>query len=280
MYSPNKLTSNYITCHMIGRLGNQMFQIANAYAQALRYNRQLVLPRHDTSVSDYYSTMFRRLDFLIDKAPVDNPDVHTIHSTYHYTSYIPHDIKPTVFKGYFESEKFFKDYSQNIKWLYSPPSEFIEKVLKEYPQINQAIITAINVRRGDFLTFPNRHPVLTTEYIHTAVQAAPKSDYYFIVSDDLEWCKNNIKLNNTVFIPYERHEALWLLSMCDHFIISNSTFSWWGAWLSQSSNKIVIAPEIWFGPEILTHTNPKDIWCEEWKKIPSYFKDGMIYPKI
>lgn len=264
---------------MIGRLGNQMFQIANAYAQSLRHNRQLVLPKNDTSVSDYYSTVFRRLNFLIDRSPVEDPSIHVIHSTYHYTAYEPHADIPTLFKGYFESEKFFKDFSQNIKWLYSPPDDFIIKALNDFPQLKDSTVTAINVRRGDFLTFPTRHPVITADYIHAAACHVPKSDYYFILSDDLEWCKANIKLNNMIFVPYARQEALWILSLCNHFIISNSTFSWWGAWLSQHKEKVVIAPEIWFGPEILTNTDPKDIWCSEWKKMPSYFKDGMIYPR-
>ena len=265
---------------MIGRLGNQMFQIANAYAQSLRHNKQLVLPRNDTSVSDYYNTVFRKLDFILDRSPIESPDVHTVNATYHYNVNVPHKDKPTVFRGYFESERFFKDYSEPVRTLYSPPPDFVQKALNEYPQLKDKTITAINVRRGDFLAFPTRHPVITLDYIYKAVELAPKGDYYFVLSDDLPWCKENIKLPNCIFVPYERAEALWLLSLCDHFIISNSTFSWWGAWLSSSPGKVVVAPEVWFGPEILANTDPKDIWCDEWIKCPSrYDSSGFIYPK-
>ena len=101
-----------------------------------------------------------------------------------------------------------------------------------------------------------------------------------VVSDDIEWCKENIKLPNVIFNDnnkYFNHEALWLLSLCDHFIISNSTFSWWGAWLSRSDNKIVISPDTWFGPDI--KDNPKDIWCEDWIKIPTKWVDGFLQLK-
>lgn len=275
--APTLLAPNYVTCHMVGRLGNQMFQIANTYTQALKHNRQLILPRRETSVSDYFTTVYRKLDFLIDLIPETN--IHSIQGTFHYTDYTPHATLPTVYRGYYQSEKYFKEYSESIRGLFGPTAEFVQKALSEYPQLKNNVISAINIRRGDYLNFPTQLPVLTVEYIHKAVALLPKSDYYFIVSDDLQWCKDNIKLPNCVFVPYERHEALWLLSLCDHFVISNSTFSWWAAWLSSSINKVVVVPSTWFGPGMNeVEFNPKDIACEGWIKMPSYYKGGMIVP--
>jgi hypothetical protein len=260
---------------MIGRIGNQMFQIANAYAQSLRHNRQLVLPKNDTSVSDYYSSIHRKLDFNIDKSPTEG--IHTINSTFHYTEYKPHDTLPTVFRGYYQSEKFFKDYSQSIKELFGPTESFVVEAIRDYPCLRDGSVTAINVRRGDYLTFPTRHPVVSIEYIHQAASYISGTRTYLVISDDIEWCKENIRLPNCVFSNYTREKALWLLSMCDNFIISNSTFSWWGAWLGQNSNKIVVAPSVWFGPDILRDTDPKDIYCEGWKIVPcEYSSNGII----
>jgi len=273
------LSSNYVTCHMIGRLGNQMFQIANAYAQSLRHNRQLVLPICDTSVGDYYDTVHRKLDFLIDNAPSATPEVHTINATYHYTEYKPHDTLPTVFRGYFETEKYFKDKSENVKQLFGPTESFVEKALREYPQLANGTNAVINVRRGDFLTFPTRHPVVTKEYLYKAAEMLPKVDTIFVVSDDLDWCKQNLSFPNTVFVDYTRHEALWFLSLCQNFVISNSTFTWWGAYLSKNPNKTVIAPGVWFGPDILRDVDPKDVVCEGWKVCPAvYDPAGFILP--
>jgi len=110
---------NFITCYMGGRLGNQMFEIANVYAQALRHNRRFVLTSKN-GVDDpllYKDTVFRKLTF---SENAHQPQMHCIRGTYHYTEYRPHETLPTAFIGYFQSEKFFKDFSQNIKWLYEP----------------------------------------------------------------------------------------------------------------------------------------------------------------
>ena len=273
------LTNNYVTCHMIGRLGNQLFQIANAYAQSLRHNRQLVLPKTDTSVNEYFDNVYRKLNFLIEKSPEPSSDVHYINATYHYTEYTPALDRPTVFKGYFESEKYFKDYANEIKQLYGPAEEFVNEIKQKYPQLSSSTNAVINVRRGDFLNFPAHHPVITAEYIHKAYNMLPKVNTTFVVSDDLQWCKENITLPNTIFVEYEKHKALWFMSLCQNFVISNSTFSWWGAYLSKTFNKTVIVPQVWFGPEILKHTDPKDIYCEDWKVCPAvYDTKGLILP--
>ena len=67
------------------------------------------------------------------------------------------------------------------------------------------------------------------------------------------------------------------MSLCSHFILSNSSFSWWGAYLSQYENKVIVAPETWFGPD--APQNWQDIYCKDWIVLPTYFNKGMIYPK-
>ena len=87
----------------------------------------------------------------------------------------------------------------------------------------------------------------------------------------------NINLPNMVFNDNSKfwdEEGIWLLSLCHHFIISNSTFSWWGAWMSRNPNKIVISPSTWFGPGV--KEDPKDIWCDGWIKILTKYDNGFI----
>ena len=89
---------------------------------------------------------------------------------------------------------------------------------------------------------------------------------FIIFSDDIKWCKNNFIGDKFTFIEGEKdYIDLWLMSLCNHNIIANSSFSWWGAWLNQNPNKKVIAPINWFGPE--KKLNPKDIYCKNWIKI-------------
>ena len=87
-----------------------------------------------------------------------------------------------------------------------------------------------------------------------------------VVSDDIQWCRDNITLPNCIFANFTDYEALWLISLCQHFVISNSSFSWWAAYLSTNNNKVVITPDTWGGWEFTDYINMSDIWCDGWIK--------------
>jgi hypothetical protein len=272
------LSKDFICSRLQGRTGNMMFQLAHSYAKALEYNRQFIAPFQDSSSGLLEKNLFRKLDFNIRKSEgLDDADFIT--GTFAYSDLPPSNNKPTVFVGWFQSEKYFGKYKEAIKDLYSPPKEFIEKALNDFPFLNNSVVAALNVRRGDYLTQPDRHPVVTVEYIEEAYKHLPSHDYIIVMSDDIAWCKENIKLPNMVIIENNNHrywdqEGIWLLSLCDHFIISNSSFSWWGAWLSRTEDKVVIAPDTWFGPGLQEDT--KDIYCDDWIKIPTRWDNGYI----
>jgi hypothetical protein len=271
------LDKNYITSRLQARTGNLMFQIANGYVKSLEYKRQFVVSYSGVDIKHLEKNIFRKLNFLIDQIPTPEESKHIWCSFEFNKLESPSDETPTVYAGWYQSEKFFGEYSKSVKELYSPTYEFIEKAKKDFPFIGNSVVSAINVRRGDYLTQPRRHPVITLDYINEAYKNLPNHDKLIIMSDDIDWCKSNIKLPNSIFIDpskYWEHEGIWLLSLCNHFIISNSTFSWWGAWLSESENKTVIAPDTWFGPDIFD--NPKDVWCDSWIKIPTYWENGFL----
>lgn len=272
-------TSNFICSRLQGRTGNMMFQLAHGYAKALEYNRQFIAPSQDSSSSLLEKNLFRKLDFNIKKSEgIDEAEF--VVGSFAYSDIKPADNKPTVFVGWYQSEKYFGRFKEAVRDLYSPPKEFVEKALKDFPFLEHSTVAALNVRRGDYLTQPDRHPVITTEYIEEAYKHLPNHDYIIVMSDDIAWCKENIKLPNMVIIDnnqnrqYWDQEGIWLLSLCDHFIISNSSFSWWGAWLSRTPNKVVIAPDTWFGPDLKEDT--KDIYCDDWIKIPTRWDNGFI----
>lgn len=272
------LSSNFITPHLSGRLGNQMFQIANGYSIAKTYNRQFIAPYKESDAYSFKKTVFRNIDFGIDSTHIT--DSHVLNCRFEYTENPPHQTKPTVYRGYFQSEKFFLPYTSLIKDMFSPTEEFIQKAYKEYPQLNYNTLT-LNVRRTDYLIYPTIHPCLTLEYIYEVVKLIPNIEYYFISSDDIQWCKDNIQLPNSVFVNYHSHEAMWLASLTKNFIIANSSFAWWGAYLSSYKDKKVLMPETWFGPEAANRSiTSKDICPNGWTVIPSYYDDGKIYPKL
>jgi len=245
----------YITCHIGGRLGNNLFMIAHAYARALDENKKFVVKRDYLTYGDddYPSNIFRKID-LIDE--IDESQVAHV--------------------GYFQSESYFEKYTENIKSLFSPTYEFKKSIINKFPFDKQ--ITVVNIRRGDYLHSPNYHPVVTPEYVYKAVEKIPNTEFYLIASDDLDWCKENINLPNTIYLEgYKSYEQLWILSMCKNFIISNSSFSWWTAYLSDYKDKIVVAPETWFGPEYPHQWD--SMYCKDWIVLPTYFEQGLIKPK-
>lgn len=253
------INKDFIMPSLAGRLGNNLFMIAHAYARALDQNRQLIVPAKQVGhMDDFVDNIFRKLDLYIDH---------------------PNEVKneeATVYGGYFQSESHFEKYSEAVKSLFSPTKEFIDRIRTEIPVIFNTEVTVINVRRGDYLHYPTYHPVVSPEYIHKALTLVP-SNQYIVASDDIPWCKEHLNISNAIYLEgWKIHEQLWIMAMCHHFIISNSSFSWWAAYLSRHSGKIVIAPETWFGPE--GPATWEDMYCKDWKVLPTYFDNGLIKP--
>jgi len=259
------LSRDYIIPALAGRLGNNMFMIAHAYARGLEYNKQVVVARSQVvhEGNDYSQNIFRGIEFTDEF--VDNNN---------YNPEIPSDDKHTIYSGYFQNEKYFKKYSETIKSLFGPPLEFVNKIREEIPFIFETEVTVINVRRGDYLSMPNHHPTISKEYICKALELVPCKQY-LIASDDILWCKENLDLPNAIYIDeWCPHAQLWIMSLCHHFVISNSTFSWWAAYLSRHAGKKVIAPETWLIPEVQWPEVP----CKDWTVLPTYCKNKCIYP--
>lgn len=265
--------NEYVIPTLGGRLGNNLSMIANAYARSRDFNLPLYICRsqveyHNGESNDNYSSTILSKFNYIEEFPNDgivNP---------------PEPVKgrPTVYDGYYQDEKYFHKYKDDLLDLFGPTSEFIDRVRLKLPQLFKGRVTAINVRRGDYLYYPNYHPTVTVDYIMAAVSQIKKTDSFLILSDDLEWCRTNLSLPNAAYIEgYNSYEQLWIMSLCHDFIISNSSFSWWGAWLSRCTDSTVVAPETWFGPE--HQADWQGQYCKGWIKLPTYFKNGFILPK-
>lgn len=169
--------------------------------------------------------------------------------------------------GFFQSEKYFVHNRKELLEWFKIPEQIKEKIELKYSELLKQRTTSIHVRRGDYLRFPNHHPVQTIEYYNKSIEYLKgDTDLFIVFSDDIEWCKEYIKADNIIYVEDEKdYIEIYLMSLCDNNIISNSSFSWWGAWLNRNENKIVIGPKIWFGPEIQNNTN--DILPEKWVKF-------------
>jgi len=135
--------------------------------------------------------------------------------------------------------------------------------MKKYNILNKDTVS-IHVRRGDYTNLQHIHPLQSIEYYENAYNIIDdKSINVLVFSDDIEWCKNNIKFENITYIEGETNIVdMYIMSLCTHNIIANSSFSWWGAWLNNNKNKKVIAPINWFGSQSNLYTG--DIIPKKW----------------
>jgi hypothetical protein len=164
--------------------------------------------------------------------------------------------------GFWQSENYFSNVSELIRQQLQPTTEILEK-LKQH--LNGKSVS-LHVRRTDYVTSNGYHPVQTLEYYSKGLEIIGNYDQLLVFSDDINWCKENLKYDNILFIENQDNiEDLWLMSLCDHNIIANSSFSWWGAWLNQNQNKIVITPNNWFGPQ--ANLNELNMIPDNWIKI-------------
>lgn len=193
--------------------------------------------------------------------------------------------------GYWQSEKYFSSQDKQlfnkkkIKDIIRKEFTLKNKLSNHYKKHIQKIkavgknSVSIHIRRGDYTldTIKNNVGLCPINYYNKALKKISQSiqnPVFFIFTDDVNWAKNNLKLKYPMnFVSYDKinnghknkdYEELILMSKCKHNIIANSSFSWWGAWLNNNSNKIVIAPKRWFRNKSL---NTKDLIPNTWIKI-------------
>lgn len=262
---------NEVTVKLAGGLGNYMFQMACAYTYGLKHDKKPVFTTDDSivihkHVDNYKGNILSNVEF-VPNHKMDNPGGYQ-EPDFHYNE-IPNIANNVYLNGYFQSEKYFKDNSSEIRNLFSFPEEYVNNTKVKYKDLLSQNTCSIHVRRGDYLGSPNHHPTQNMNYYMKAIKQMPKDSIFLIFSDDIAWCKANFPdlPEKFVFIDGNLdHEDLLLMSLCNNNIICNSTFSWWGAWLNANENKKVIIPSQWFGPAY-AHYNTDDLYCENWIKI-------------
>ena len=183
--------------------------------------------------------------------------------------------KDFYFSGYFGNQKYFSEIEDIIRQEFTLKESFNSDNEKFLSLIKDSNSISIHIRRGDYINnnyFAELHLDYYREAINYMESCYPDSTY-FIFSDDMTWVKENLKLDvETIIVDINDSETdymeLMLMAACQHNIIANSTFSWWGAWLNNNPKKIVIAPKIWYG-NALAQTNYKkgNLVPPSWKKI-------------
>jgi hypothetical protein len=172
-----------------------------------------------------------------------------------------------ILNGYFQSEKYFSKYFDYIRDKVFHISEEKQEEIDDY-LVNlvgeEGSITGVHVRRGDYMNLTDFHTPCSIEYYQEAMKIIGEGHFIFI-SDDMEWCKETFKGENIHYSDFTNEiDDFYLMMGCNNHIIANSSFSWWGAYLSDWDNKVV-APKKWFGPK--GPQDQQDVIPNNWIKI-------------
>lgn len=264
----------------LGRLANQMFQYASLKGIARNIGVDICIPHYKDAVDDGVGNLLRtelfdgfemsslgsnQIGFL------NNGHAPTVQERFFHFDEELFKLCPDHISlhGFFQSEKYFKHIESEIR----EDLTFKNEVLKPCKEMISGVENplALHVRRTDYIKNSENHHVLSLEYYKKALEFFEKDRNIIIFSDDPEWCKSQELFSDDRFMVSENTDNrvdLCLMSLCNDFIIANSSYSWWGAWLSSNKNKKVIAPLEWFGKIGYTKDHDtKDLIPDEWTRI-------------
>ena len=281
-----------------GGLGNQLFQYAAGKSLAIRLGVHLILDLNwyidnekdhtkcileKFNINDQYfkpPSFFPRkfrsaLYKLVEKSStlgLANPVIREVRQNFDQRLL---DVdSPVILDGYWQNELYFHQYRKQIIEYFQLKEKMDFQNKKLLNQIKAVNSVCIHIRRGDYVTdlaAANIHGTCSIEYYSNAIELLSSSieaPHFYIFSDDYEWVKSNITINyKSIFVDHNLMKPeidFILMKSCKHFIIANSTFSWWAAWLSEYNNKEVYAPINWFASEELTS---KDLVPKNWIRL-------------
>lgn len=262
-----------IIVNLYGGMGNQMFQYAYGRSLSLLNNSKLYL--NVSKLNSFSKRKYELHVFNINGILLPNSISRIINFISYKVpqKYVIREKKLTrsnkfedrksslaIIDGYWQSEKYFADVATEIKKEFTFKSKPDKKNKKMLDMISGSNSVSVHVRRGDYVNDAKTksvHGVDLSSYYLNAVKHIKKNvsdPVYFVFSDDINWCKNNLNLDGEAhYVDHNRgnksYEDLRLMSNCKHNIIANSSFSWWGAWLNSCKNRIVVAPSRWFVDE-------------------------------
>ena len=254
----------------LGQFGNQMFQYAATKGIASKLNTSFMIPDHreifDDGIGNRYTILLHDVFNLDGQRGILQTQNYIQEENFCFEEKF-FNISPSTnvcLWGFFQTEKYFKHIEKQIRKDFTFKDEIKDECDDLIKQFTNPI--ALHIRRGDFIWNNKNHPPLSLDYYKSALDLFDSDREVIIFSDDTEWCKEQELFVDDRFAVAEGGDQFYdmcLMSMCDDFIIANSTFSWWGAWLGNRGK--VIAPKKWFG-ETLGH-DTKDLYCEGWEVL-------------
>lgn len=270
----SRLKKGVVIAKVEGGLGNQMFIYAAAKGLAVRNNVPLKLDVVSGYLNDVYGRQFCLDHFNIEAEIATPKESFTTNFgpkrrywtrkmnrllPFSHRSYIEEEkvfdkrllglkvIRSVYLQGYWQDERYFKDIEDIIRKDFTIATDHEEANIKLAERISGSNGVCLHARRGDY---PHALPIAYYKEAIKYVTQKVQNPHFYCFSDDSSWIEQNLVVahpstvirNNNEMRSYE---DLWLMSKCRHFIVANSSFSWWGAWLNPDPNKVVVAPARW-----------------------------------
>ena len=270
------MTIGFNALGRMGRLCNQMFQYAALKGIARNTGVDCCIPHYTQAVDDGIGNMLRTelfdsFDLDVKIGLLNNghaPVVNERH--FHFDEELFKMCPDHVdLRGYFQTEKYFKHIEKEIRSDFTFKNEILVPCKEMIESVENPI--ALHVRRGDYIQNSENHFNLPIAYYEAALSKFDANRNVIVFSDDPVWCHDEGTFADDRFIISENEDNmvdLCLMSLCDDFIIANSSYSWWGAWLSTNKDKTVIAPSQWFGKTGYTKDHDtKDLIPNDWTII-------------
>jgi hypothetical protein len=260
----------FVVGHLMGQLGNQFFITAATMSLAWDNQATASFPGFFEVAEPVfklplnYEKVFYRLDTT--KPRIDY--------TYYETTftYSPIEYRPNMrLVGWFQSEKYFKHHKEKIIELFSPSEEIVSYLHSKYSDIIKHPKTvSIHFRSYKVENSEVQKAYVSPgmDYYEKAIELFPEDSLFVVFSNDIEWCKEAFAHipRQFRFIEGELHyHDLYLMSLCKHQIICNSSFSWWAAYLNTNPDKRVIVPPVWFSESYSVDHDTRDLIPEEWQ---------------
>ena len=283
--------TDIISIRLMGGLGNQLFQLFTVIAYSIEHNKTVVLPYVEklhvgTVRNTYWETFLMGLKHLTTFNPNINETNEDLlkmqlykEGNFHYTP-IPKLNTRTLLFGYYQSYKYFDKY-RNVLLHMIHFKEHLNNTKHEYSHLfTDKETISVHFRFADYKNIQESHPILGIQYYYNAlcnICMSNRKTYRILYF--CQECDNN-DVSQLIFTLSNRFPELefvkvddsildWkqllIMSLCNHNIIANSTYSWWAAWLNMNMNKIICYPYTWFGPALSHDT--KDLFPSDWIKI-------------
>ncbi len=256
-------------------LGNQLFQYAFGYAQSQRNGSKLVLykyedqPDHRPFQIDHYSIKKDGIIQYNNKTIIDKfvlkISKKVIDTEFCFNEGVLKQRSIIAFyNGYWQNWRYFDEYYDDLIQMFSYRNEYSEKCLVYLNKIHKEKNTlSIHIRRGDY---SSSNLCINMDYYQRAFEYIKKSHNdlnIYVFSDDKEFVRKHFHVTEEYTIVEEVSdiEEFEIMRACEHHIIANSTFSWWGAYLGKNRSGIVIAPKV--------HNWGKEFYMPDWICIES-----------